>query len=255
MDRGFFVSGVAGDMTAQKLNTIAHNLANVNTAGYMLDRTAFSTMLANVSDANKDPTKLPAAYMTMDHQYINGDKGIIRKTGNDLDFAIRGDAFFKIMSVDNQGVEKPAYSRAGNFHLDGEGILVNEAGLKVLDDSSNPITIPRGVVSVAEDGSIRVKTGNETVEVARIGTYEIKSMQAVHKLSGTLLETDDTNVQEAGEGISVHQGMLEGSNVNAVLMMVAMMQNTRSNQSMMKIMEQYNQQEGQITQTVGRVPG
>ncbi|MDQ6957375.1 MAG: flagellar basal body protein, partial [Mariprofundaceae bacterium] len=87
MDSGFFVSGVAGDMTAQKLNTIAHNLANVNTTGYMLDRTAFSTMLANVEGAGKDSSKLPQAYMTMDHQFVSGDKGIIRQTGNDLDFA------------------------------------------------------------------------------------------------------------------------------------------------------------------------
>jgi len=96
MDSGFFVSGVAGDMTAQKLNTIAHNLANVNTTGYMLDRTAFSTMLANVNDAGKDTSKLPSAYMTMDHQYVNGDKGIIRKTGNDLDFALRGNGYFQV---------------------------------------------------------------------------------------------------------------------------------------------------------------
>ncbi|MDQ6956512.1 MAG: flagellar basal body rod C-terminal domain-containing protein, partial [Mariprofundaceae bacterium] len=75
------------------------------------------------------------------------------------------------------------------------------------------------------------------------------------KISGTILKTDDTNVVTAKSDITLQQGMLEGSNVNAVLMMVEMMQNTRSNQSMMKILEQYNQQEGQITQTVGRLPG
>jgi len=251
MDRGFFVSGVAGDMTAQKLNTIAHNLANVNTTGYMLDRTAFSTMLANVNGAEKDATKLPAAYMTMDHQYVNGDKGIIQKTGNDFDFALRGKGYFQVLASGSGLGDEVGYSRAGNFHVDAEGVLVNEANLPVLDSSSNPITLPSGVLTASEDGTLFV----DNKEVARLGIYEIKDLSSATKLSGTILKVDQANVTENQGDVTLHQGMLEGSNVNAVLMMVQMMQNNRSNQSMMKIMEQYNQQEGQITQTVGRVPG
>jgi len=251
MDRGFFISGVAGDMTAQKLNTIAHNLANVNTTGYMLDRTAFSTMLANVNDAGKDASKLPSAYMTMDHQYVNGDKGIIRQTGNDLDFALRGNGYFQVMTSEGGGTDGVGYTRAGNLHLDGKGQLVTEGNLPVLDPSGSKITLPRGVISASEDGHLSV----DNVEVASLGIYEIKDLSLVTKASGTILQTDKTNVGVAKNDVTVHQGMLEGSNVNAVLMMVEMMQNTRSNQSMMKILEQYNQQEGQITQTVGRLPG
>jgi len=251
MDRGFFVSGVAGDMTAQKLNTIAHNLANVNTTGYMLDRAAFSTMLANVNDAGKDTTKLASAYMTMDHQYVNGDKGVIRKTGNDLDFAIRGDGYFKVMTSEGGLADEVGYTRAGNFHLDGKGVLLTEGNLPVLDAGGSKITLQGGVISGREDGALLV----DGVEVARLAMYEIKDLSLVTKLSGTILKTDVTNVGEPKDGVTLHQGMLEGSNVNAVLMMVEMMQNTRSNQSMMKILEQYNQQEGQITQTVGRLPG
>ncbi|GEM_PF-275594 len=247
MDSGFFVSGVAGDMTAKKLNTIAHNLANVNTTGYMLDRTAFSTMLANVEGAEKNSSKLPQAYMTMDHQYVNGDKGIIRQTGNDLDFALRGNGYFKVQTPDGE----TGYTRAGNFHLDGEGQLVTEGNLPVLDDSGSKITLGRGVISASEDGRLLV----DNVEVSTLGMYKIKDLSLATKISGTILKTDNTNVAQAENDVTLHQGMLEGSNVNAVLMMVEMMQNTRSNQSMMKILEQYNQQEGQITQTVGRLPG
>jgi len=251
MDRGFFVSGVAGDMTAQKLNTIAHNLANANTTGYMLDRTAFSTMLANVNDAGKDPSKLPAAYMTMDHQFVNGEKGIIRETGNDLDFALRGKGYFQVLISDNGPVKETGYTRAGNFHLDGKGTLMSEGNLPVLDDSGKKITLARGVITAGEDGRLFV----DGLESSRLGMFEIKDLSLVSKVSGTILTTDKTNAGAAKEGVTLHQGMLEGSNVNAVLMMVEMMQNTRSNQSMMKILEQYNQQEGQITQTVGRLPG
>jgi len=251
MDSGFFVSGVAGDMTAQKLNTIAHNLANVNTTGYMLDRTAFSTILANTNDAGKTSNKLPQAYMTMDHQYVNGDKGIIRQTGNDLDFALRGDGYFQVMTSEGGGADETGYTRAGNFHLNGEGMLMTEGNLPVLDAGGSKITLQGGVITASEDGQLLV----DNVEVARLGIYEIKDLSLATKASGTILKIDKTNVGVAENGVTLHQGMLEGSNVNAVLMMVEMMQNTRSNQSMMKILEQYNQQEGQITQTVGRLPG
>ncbi|MDQ6967504.1 MAG: flagellar hook basal-body protein [Mariprofundaceae bacterium] len=251
MDSGFFVSGVASDMSAQKLNTIAHNLANANTTGYLLDRTAFSTMLAKMNGGEKSSNKLPEAYMTMNRQFVSDDKGIIRKTGNDLDFALSGKGFFQVMGIGHDGVEKPLYTRAGNFHLDGDGSLVTEGGLKVLGTGGNPIVIPRGVVSASEDGVINV----DNKQVGKLGIYKINSMKLVSKLSGTVLETASSNVKPAEKGISLHQGMLEGSNVNSVLLMVEMMQNTRSNQSMMKILEQYNQQEGQITQTIGRLPG
>jgi len=251
MDRGFFVSGVAGNMTAHKLNTISHNLANVNTTGYMLDRTAFSTMLTNVNDANKDPSTLASAYMTMDHQFISDEKGIIRQTGNDLDFAIRGNGYFQVLVSEEGGKKETGYSRAGNFHIDGEGTLVNEANLAVLDASGGKITLPTGVVTGSEDG--RILVNNE--EVASVGLYEIKDMALTQKISGTVLKTSDENVETASNKVSLHQGMLEGSNVNAVLMMVEMMQNSRSNESMMKVLEQYNQQEGMISEKVGRISG
>jgi len=249
MNRGFFVSGVASHMTAQKLNTISHNLANVNTTGYMLDRTAFSTMLANLKGAAQDPSSMPAAYMTMDHQYINNEKGIIKKTGNDLDFAIRGDGYFQVLAQDPSGKEVKGYSRAGNFHLDADGTLLNEGNMTVLDDSGSPITLPTGIISASEDGAIRV----DNQEVARLGIHKINDMGQVQKLSGAVLITPEANTQATDESISVHQGMLEGSNVNAVSMMVEMMQNTRENQSMMKVLEQYNQQAGLISEKVGRV--
>ncbi|MDX8397124.1 MAG: flagellar hook basal-body protein [Mariprofundaceae bacterium] len=247
MDRGFFVSGVAGNMTSHRLNSIAHNLANANTTGYMLDRTGFSTMLANVDSANKDASTLPAAYMTMDKQYINSDKGIIRQTGNDLDFAIRGNGFFQVETDDGQ----KAYTRGGNFHLGADGILLTEGNMPVLNDSGSEINLPPGRVTASESGALKV---NEQ-EVAQLGLFKIDSLQQAQKISGSVVTIDESLVSPADKDISLHQGMLEGSNVNSVLMMVEMMQNTRSNQSMMKVLEQYNQQEGLISEKVGRVPG
>jgi len=247
MNRGFYISGVAGHMTGNKLDTISHNLANVNTAGFMRDRAAFSTILANMGN-NGSGTKA-AAYMTMDHQFISPDKGILHKTGNDFDFAIQGQGFFKVSMVDQQGRVTQGYTRAGDFHLDAEGTLLTEGGLPILDDADQKITLPPGTLTATQDGKLSINGA----EVARVGMYQIRDMSQVHKASGTVLVTDAANVQKADRSIALQQGTLEGSNVNSVLMMVEMMQNSRSNQSMMKLLEQYNQQEGLLNDKVGRV--
>jgi len=247
MNRGFYISGVAGQMTGNKLDTISHNLANVNTVGFMRDRAAFSTVLAGVG-ANATGVK-SAAYMTMDHQFISPDKGILRKTGNDFDFALRGEGFFKVQMTDAQGQPSVGYTRAGNFHMDAQGTLLTESNLPILSSSDQKITIPPGVLTSTQDGKLSVNQQ----EVAQVGLYQIKDMAQVHKASGTVLEAKADNVKKADSSISMEQGMLEGSNVNSVLMMVEMMQNSRSNQSMMKLLEQYNQQEGLLNDKVGRV--
>jgi len=249
MNRGFYISGVAGQMTGNKLDTISHNLANVNTAGFMRDRAAFSTVLANV-DANGVVDKSrSSAYMTLDHNFISADKGLLHATGNDFDFAIRGDGFFQVQTISPGGETSVGYTRAGNLHLDANGTLLTEAGMPILDDSGGTITVPSGTLTSTSDGKISVNQE----EVARIGLYQIKDMTQIEKASGTVLKTSEDNVKKAGSGVSMEQGMLEGSNVNSVLMMVEMMQNSRSNQSMMKILEQYNQQEGLLNDKVGRV--
>jgi len=247
MNRGFYISGVAGHMTGNKLDTISHNLANVNTVGFMRDRSAFSTVLANVGAESTGVQS--AAYMTMDHQFISPDKGIIRQTSNDFDFALRGDGFFKVQMTDAQGKTSVGYTRAGDFHMDAQGILLTESNLPVLDKSGKKITIPQGILTATREGKLSV----DQQEVAQIGLYQIKDMNQVEKASGTVLTTDANNVQVADNSVSLEQGMLESSNVNSVLMMVEMMQNSRSNQSMMKLLEQYNQQEGLLNDKVGRV--
>ncbi|MFQ5518533.1 MAG: flagellar hook-basal body complex protein, partial [Mariprofundus sp.] len=131
MQRGFFISGVAGTMAQQKLDTISHNLANVNTAGYKSDRVSFSTIFTSQTSPGGKVEQAPAAYLGMGNQFIDTSEGVAKTTGNELDFTIRGDGYFRIMREDGS----EAYTRAGNFRLDVDGNLLTEGGLPVLDNS------------------------------------------------------------------------------------------------------------------------
>jgi len=255
MQRGFFVSGVAGTMAQQKLDTISHNLANVNTAGYKSNRTSFSTIYTNQASASGDVKQVPAAYLSMGGQHIDVSEGIMKQTGNELDFAIRGNGYFRVMKED--GTE--ALTRAGNFKLDAEGNLLTQGGLKVLDTAGAPITLISGPISVTQEGAIYVDNdGNGTAlpqAVAELGIVTINDLTKIKKDDFTTIVTDAGNTTPAGSEVSVHQKTLEGSNVNSVLAMTELMAAMRSYQSMMKVVEQYNQLAGQVSERVGTVQG
>jgi len=255
MQRGFFVSGVAGTMAQQKLDTITHNLANVNTAGYRADRTSFSTIFTNANSSSTNVDQAPAAYLSFSGQYVDVSEGIIKQTGDELDFAIHGPGYFRVMKED--GTE--AYTRAGNFRLDEQGNLLTQGGLAVLDNAGSPITLTEGAISVTQDGAIYIDndgTGIATGSaVADLGIVTINDLTKIRKGELTVIETPQENTTPAGPEISVHQGSVEGSNVNSVLAMTEMVAAMRSYQSMMKVVEQYNQLAGQVSERVGTVQG
>lgn len=247
MNLGFYISGVAGQMAQNKLDGIANNLANVNTVGYMQDRTAFSSMFSNQIGRTGAPDSTSAAYLSTNTQYISTESGNIRQTGGDLDFAINGKGYFRVQMQDGS----EALTRAGNFKTDGEGTLLTQNGLKILDKNGAPIQLPTGKVSATENGSIYVNGQ----PVADLGISMITDPKQMEKLGGVLIKTPPTNTTPADNTISVHQGSLEDANVNSVLAMTQIVDTMRSYQSMMKVVEQYNQIASQLSDRVGMVQG
>ena len=245
MQSGFYMSGVAGQMTQHRLNDINHNLANVNTVGYMASRSSFSSQLAK--QITGEPTANSTSYSTYANSFIDLKEGNIKQTGNDLDFAIQGDAFFRIGLENGQ----EAYTRAGNFMLDAAGNLLTQEGKPVLDDSGGAIQLPAGHVTVNQDGALLV----DNKPVTNFGMIAIKDPSKLERLGNSLITTVIENTAEAGSEVIVRQGALEESNVNAILAMTEMVATTRNFESTMKIIEQYNQQANQLYDRVGIVQG
>ncbi|RLL55619.1 flagellar hook-basal body protein [Mariprofundus sp. EBB-1] len=245
MQLGYLMAGVAGDMAQQKLDTISNNLANVNTAGYMEDRTSFASQFSNAMGRVGDPEQTSAAFLSMNKQYVSTQAGSVHHTGSDFDFAINGNAYFRVQLADGS----VALSRAGNFKMDADGNLLTQGNLAVLDKSDSPITLPVGAMSATKDGTIYVN-GNATAE---LGLSMLRDERLITKGEGVIIKTDKENMIEADKTVSIHHGSLENSNVNAVLSMVSMIDTMRNYQSTMKIVEQYNQQAGLLNDRVGVV--
>ena len=163
--------------------------------------------------------------------------GPLQQTGRGLDVAAQGSAWFAVQALD--GTE--AYTRNGNFQVDAQGQLVTSTGLPVLGDGG-PITLPAGAaVEVAADGSISTTLGNGRPQQA--GRLKLVSPDAA-LLRGTdgLFRAAEGDLT-ADPAARVQGGALEGSNVNPIETMVAMISAARQFDQQMKMLQGAEQRE------------
>jgi flagellar basal body rod protein FlgG len=245
MSLGIYIAGSSGQMAQRKLNDIAHNLANVNTAGFLADRSSFTTHLAKQIEGQA--AENTPSFSKFGNQFIDMQEGSIQTTGNVLDFAIQGGGFFRVALPDGS----EAYTRAGNFKLNANGSLLTQSGYSVLDASGNAIQLKPGQISADTSGGLSV----DGSKVAQFGLVTILDGAKVEKFGETLMKTPISNTESASPDITVHQGSLQGSNVNAILAMTEMIDTMRSYQATMKVVEQFNQQAAQLSDKVGRIQG
>ncbi|MCD6318402.1 flagellar basal-body rod protein FlgG [Candidatus Aerophobetes bacterium] len=227
MLRALWVS--AAGMKAQQLfiDTIANNLANVNTTGFKKSRVNFQDLLYQIIAiaGGKAPGggQLPVG-MEIGHgvQPVAIEKifsqGEITETKNPLDMVIEGRGFFQILQPDGN----IAYTRDGSFKLDKDGRLVTANGLAMEPE----IVIPPGAtnISISQDGSVTVLTPGTTTptEVGKVTLAKFINPGGLESIGYNLYKATDAS----GEAITgtpglegfgnLAQGFLEMSNVQVV---------------------------------------
>jgi flagellar hook protein FlgE len=123
---------------ANRLSTVADNIANANTTGYKAVSTAFSSLVLPSTSGNYNS----GGVQTSVRQSVS-EQGDISYTTSGYDLAISGDGFFIVQSPD--GV--PVLTRAGDFTKDPSGNLVNSAGFKLMGysyDAGAPAVVVNG---------------------------------------------------------------------------------------------------------------
>jgi flagellar hook protein FlgE len=121
------LTGLEADSTA--LNTIANDLANMNTTAFKSQSTEFADLFYQQigSTGAGDPIQVGAGVKVAANA-TSFAQGSINSTGNATDVALNGSGFF-VVSDGGGGYE---YTRAGNFSLDSSGALVTSNGLNVM---------------------------------------------------------------------------------------------------------------------------
>ncbi len=238
-------SVLSGALTQEKrLEVLTNNLANANTTAFKKDRIvlqAFTPLKQEPATAEHGPELVPTFNM-LDRTMTLFHEGAIRETADPLDLAIEGEGFFAIQTPG--GVR---YTRDGNFTMDIQGQLVNQAGFPVLGDGGS-ILLPPGKVTIGSDGKIFV----DKEEVASLATFEFSDKNGLKKVGGSLYEAVRGGATPSPQ-IRVRQGALEMSNVNTVEEMVTMMSALRTYESTQRSMLTAIEVLGKGANEVGRV--
>lgn len=118
-------AGVSGlTNLGNAMQVIGDNISNVNTVGFKGNRYTFSDLLSQAI-ATQSGTAQVGRGMAMGSIDASYDQGSFESTGNTTDLSIGGDGFFIVSDPNN---DREFFTRAGNFHFDKEGQLINPEG-------------------------------------------------------------------------------------------------------------------------------
>ncbi|WP_173934805.1 flagellar hook protein FlgE [Chelativorans sp. Marseille-P2723] len=121
---GMMRTGVSGmNAQANRLSTVAENIANSSTNGYKRASTEFSTLLVPSTQGSYN-----SGGVTTTVRHSISTQGVLQYTTSITDLAVDGDGFFVVEGTGGQ----PYLTRAGSFVLDGEGRLINAAGFQLM---------------------------------------------------------------------------------------------------------------------------
>lgn len=238
MQTGLYVA-VSSQMALEKrMNTLADNVANANTVGFRATEVKFNQLIGD----NK-PSKV--AFVSKGEEFINTNNGGLSRTGNSLDFAIKGEAWF---SIETPG--GPALTRDGRFTLTEAGDLVTLRGYPVLDAGGAPIQVNDGSpIEVGADGAIN----QNGVQVAALGLFEAD-------FTNGFTRSDNSAVIPAMQpqpvvdrmDVGVMQGYVEESNVNPVQEMSQLIQVSRAFENISALMRD---SEGSLDEAIKTLGG
>lgn len=239
------------------LDTIANNVANVNTPTYKRVDTTFSEVMGREIRPTSQTAllaardMLPAGGVRFSPQEMLFDQGEIRATGDRLDLAIDGAGFIELLGPDGQLL----LWRGGRLKVLDDGMLASDSGhalranISIPDDATN--------LSISAEGIVRVDLpeGRGT-ELGQISLVRVGSSSDVERLDRGLYRPNeearltDARPGEDGAGLFAHE-RIEGSNVQLTEEMVELLTVQRAFAASAQIVQAADQLAG-ITNSLKR---
>ena len=240
MDRMIYLSMAAAKATMHRQEVVSHNLANASTNGFRAELAAFRAVPVRGDGAS---TRVYALESTVG--YSNAP-GVVQTTGRPLDVAVKGNSWLAVQALD--GTE--AYTRAGALEVNAEGLLTDVQGRPVVGDGG-PLTLPaNAVVEIAADGTVSAKVGRERPQP--VGRLKLVTPEAPMQRGTDGLFRAAEGDLAADPAARLQSGALEGSNVNAIESMVAMIAAARQFEQQMKALQTAEQKEQSATKLLSQ---
>ena len=236
MGSGIYIAAAGAIAQSNAMDATANNIANAGTSGYHAERVSFREVLTKA----KSPDQM--LVQTNTGKTLDSQNGALLQTNNPLDVALEGDGLFSV-----QTPQGPAYTRAGNFQLDGEGSLVTQDGYKVLGEDKQPISLPPTAtnINITSDGTISA----DGQQVGKLGLVTFNASQ-LKRQGGTLFTASGSPIA-GGPAPTVRSGMLESSNVNIVHGVVDLVKVQRNYESLMRVVQGFHDIDDRAAKELG----
>lgn len=234
MQSGLYVSLSSQMAFQRRMETIANNVANASTPGFRREEIKFEAMLSNSASES-------VAFASPGDTFIKRDPGQMTRTGNPLDVAVQGDAWFALQTP--SGV---VYTRDGRMQMSPEGELHSVDGYPILDAGGAPIQVnPNGgQIQIASDGMIM----QNELQYGAIGLFTIDPKAKLSRFENSAVVPDIPGAPTLDfNKVGVVQGHIEGSNVNPMWEMSQLIMASRSYDA---VSQSINQSEDSLREAI-----
>ncbi len=235
-------NGGRGNFARQEV--IANNLANVGTTGFRADLYQAQTLYVQGAQGSSNYGQ---SFTVQNPNAADFTPGPIITTGRTLDVAVNGKGWLAVRGSNG----KEAYTKAGSLNIDANGFLVTASGKQVIGNGG-PISIPPASnITIGTDGTITiVPTGNGPQAATTVDRIKMVSLDTsnISKNADGLFQLNNGGVAPADNTLKMTSGALEGSNVQAVEQMVAMISAGRDFETQMNILSTVGDNAQKLTQ-------
>jgi flagellar basal-body rod protein FlgF len=230
MDRLIYTAMTGAKHVFMQQAGTANNLANASTIGFKAQEHRFRAVPVLGEGM---PTRAFVVDASVSDVF---DEGPLLFTGRNLDVAVQGRGWLAVQLPD--GTE--AYTRAGSFDVDVNGVLQTKSGYPVLGDGG-PLNIPPdNSIEIAPDGTISVVptfgARNSSSAIGRLKLVNPPDADLVRGADG-LFRLRSGQPAAADETVKVSPGSLEGSNVNVTDAMVNLISLSRQFEMQIKMLQ------------------
>ena len=234
MLEGLYTAAAGMAAQQQRMDSLANDVANVNTAGYKQLRTGFRDLVYAQQGRGAGGGIEVGAGTAAQSVGRSFAQGTLQQTGQPLDVALQGPGFLQVRTAEGQ----VALTRDGSLRVTNTGQLVTSTGATV----EPPINFPAGTnlnnVSVAPDG--RITAGNQVI--GQLVAVDVRAPQALTSIGDNLFVANaDSGAPQAVPTTTFAGGYLEASNVSLADAMVDMMQSQRAYELSSKAIRQQDE--------------
>ena len=230
MDRMIYIGMVGAKQAMEQQASVANNMANVSTNGF---RAQINQYLAAPVLGNELPTRTMVMASTPAADLRSGP---LVPTGRAMDVAVRGDGWLTVKMPDGS----EAFTRVGNLQVGADGQLQTMDARPLVGDAGTLVVPPGSALTITNDGLVSaLAAGDSATGGAEVGRLKLVNPPAADLVRGEdgLFRMRAGGAAPADPNVRLRTGVLEGSNVNPVEAMVAMISNARRFEMQMKTLQ------------------